>query len=120
MRQASEGPKGELEHDVAAMTHDSRTDLDQLLAQLRERSMLDLLRQGQHAHEVREVVGERVQLQPNRVVPEGAAGRGDRRVQRIAFFPSLMCCSAVPRPFVKTARNFVRYQSDEIVKRLTC
>ena len=43
--------------------------LDQLLAQRRERPMLDLLRQRQGAQEVGEVVGEGVELEPHRVVP---------------------------------------------------
>jgi hypothetical protein len=34
---------GQLEHDVATMAHDPGADLDQLLAQRRERPMLDLL-----------------------------------------------------------------------------
>jgi hypothetical protein len=85
----------ELEHHVAAVTDDPGANLDQLLAQCRERPMLDPLRQGQCAQEVGEVVGQRVKLEPHRVVPEGVA---DSRVQRSAFFPSLMCCSAVPRP----------------------
>ena len=65
---------GQLEHDVAAVADDSGTDLDQLLAQGGERPLLDLLRQRQRAHEVAKVVGERVKLEPHRVVPEGMAG----------------------------------------------
>jgi len=34
------------------VTHDAGADLDQLLAQRRQRPMLDLLRQGQRAQEV--------------------------------------------------------------------
>ena len=41
---------------VAAVAHDPGADLDQLLAQRRERPMLDLLRQGQRAQEVDEFV----------------------------------------------------------------
>jgi hypothetical protein len=37
---------GQLEDDVASMAHDPGTDLDQLLAQRRERPLLNLLRQG--------------------------------------------------------------------------
>jgi hypothetical protein len=36
--------------------------------------MLDLLGQGQGTHEVGQVVGQRVQLEPHGVVPEGVAG----------------------------------------------
>ena len=61
---------GQLEDDVAAMAHDPGADLDQLLAQGRQRPMLDLLGQGQRAHEVGEVAGQRVQLEPHGVVPE--------------------------------------------------
>ena len=65
---------GQLEDEVAAVAHDPGADLDQLLAQRGQRPMLDPLRQGQRAQEVGEVVGERVKLEPHRVVPEGVAG----------------------------------------------
>jgi hypothetical protein len=61
---------GQLEHDVAAMAHDPGADLDQFLAQRRQRPMLDLRRQRQGAQEVGEVVGQRVQLKPHRVLPK--------------------------------------------------
>jgi hypothetical protein len=44
--------------------------------------MLDLRRQRQSAQEVGEIVGERVQLEPHRVVPEGVA-REPRPAQRV-------------------------------------
>jgi hypothetical protein len=81
---------GHLENRVAAMAHDLRPDLHQLLAQGRERPPLDLARQGQG-----EVVGERVELEPHRVDAEASH---ESRVQRIAYLPCLIHCSAVPRP----------------------
>ena len=44
--------------------------------------MLDLLRQRQGAQEFGEVVGQRMQLEPNGVAPEGAA-REPRPAQRV-------------------------------------
>ena len=82
-------------NDVAAVAHDPGPDLDQLLAQRRQRPLLDLLRQGQRPQEVGQVVGQGEQLQPHLVVPER---RHDSRVQLSAFLPSLIHCSAVPRP----------------------
>ena len=52
---------------------DPGADLDQLLAQRGQRPLLDLLRQGQRAQEVGEVVGQGVELEPHGVVAEGMA-----------------------------------------------
>jgi hypothetical protein len=76
---------GQLEHDVAAMAYDPGADLHELLAQGRQRPMLDLLGQGQRAQEVGEIVGERVQLEAYRVVAEGVAGQ-PRPADRILAF----------------------------------
>jgi hypothetical protein len=57
------------------VAHDPGADLDQLLAQGRERPLRHLVGQRERAQEVGQVVGEREQLQPHRVVPEGAAGQ---------------------------------------------
>ena len=71
----------------------SGADFDQLLAQGRERPLLNLLRQGQRAQEVGEVVGQGVELEPHGVVAEGVAGQS-RPTQRIlalsARFPDLL------------------------------
>ena len=48
----------------------------------RQRPLLDLLRQGQRAQEVGEVVGKGVELEPHGVVAEGVAGQ-PRPAQRI-------------------------------------
>ncbi len=50
------------------MTYDLGTGLDQLLSECRQRPVLGLLRQSQRAQEVAEIVGKRVQLEPNLVV----------------------------------------------------
>jgi hypothetical protein len=81
---------GQLEHDVAAVAGDSGTDLDQLLAQGGERSLLDLLRQRQRAQKVGEIVGERVQLEAYSVVPEGMAGEPRPAERVLALFDPLL------------------------------
>ena len=79
---------------VPPVAHDPGADLDELLAQGRERPLLNLLRQGQRAQEVSEVVGQGVEL-GRTALWRGVAGS---RVQRSAYLPSLIHCSAVPRP----------------------
>ncbi len=64
-----------LKGDVAAMSHDLGTDLDQPLPECRQRPVLDLLRQRQCAQEVAEVISERMELKPNRIVAETMAGK---------------------------------------------
>ena len=64
------------------MAYDPGADLHELLAQRRQRPMLDLLGQGQRAQEVGEIVGERVQLEAYSVVPDGMAGQ-PRPAERI-------------------------------------
>src|SRR5262245_4836145 len=53
------GDLGHLEGDIAAVAHDFRADLDQLVLQTRQRPVLDRLRRRQRAQEIAEVVGER-------------------------------------------------------------
>ena len=55
------------------MTDNLGSDLDQLLPDRGQRPVLDFLRQGQRAHEVGEIVGERVKLEPHLVIAELAA-----------------------------------------------
>ncbi len=55
------------------MTDNFGADLDQLLAQSGQRPVLDLLRQGQCPHEVGEIIGERMNLKPDRIVAEAVA-----------------------------------------------
>src|SRR3954453_19912204 len=65
---------GKLEDHMPPVPHDPGADLDQLLAEGRERPLLKLPRQGQRAQEVGEVVGQGVELEPHGVVAEGVAG----------------------------------------------
>jgi hypothetical protein len=81
---------GQLEHDVAAVAHDPGANLDQLLAERRQRPVLDLLGQGQGAHEVGRLVGQRVQLEPHRVVPEGVTGQPRPAKRVLAFLDVLL------------------------------
>jgi len=69
------GDLGKLECDVPAMADNLGADLDKLLPQRGQRPVLDLLRQGQRPHEVGEIVGQGVKLEPNLVVAELAAGQ---------------------------------------------
>jgi hypothetical protein len=79
--------------------HDPGADLDQLLAQRRQRSMLDLLRQGEGAHEVGEVVGQRVELEAHRVMPEGIDPAIEGGPQRRLFgFTRRVLHDRIPSP----------------------
>ncbi len=62
-----------LEGDVTAMAHNLRADLDEFLAQARQRPWLSGLGHRQRPHEVAEVVGERVKLKADGVGGEGTA-----------------------------------------------
>ena len=64
---------GQLERDVPPVTDDLGTDLDQFLSQRGQRPVLDLLWQSQRPHEVGQIVGQGVKLQPDGVVAELAA-----------------------------------------------
>jgi hypothetical protein len=64
------GNLGQLERDVPAMPDNFSADLDQLLPQRSQRPMLHPLRQGQRPHEVGEIVGQGVELEPDGVVAE--------------------------------------------------
>ncbi len=61
---------GQLERDVPAMAGNLRADLDQLLPQRGQRSVLNFCRQSQRPHEVAQIVGQGVKLKPNLVVAE--------------------------------------------------
>ncbi len=63
----------ELKGDITAMSHDLRADLDVLLPKRRQRPVFDLLRQRQGAQEVAEIIGERMELEPDLVVAETVA-----------------------------------------------
>ena len=64
---------GQLKCDVPAMADNFRTDLDQLLPQRRQRPLLHGIGQRQGTHEVAEVIGECMQLEPDGIVAELAA-----------------------------------------------
>ena len=55
------------------MADDLGTDLDQLLPQHGQRPVLHCLRQRKRAHEVAEILGQGVKLEPNFVMTELAA-----------------------------------------------
>jgi hypothetical protein len=83
---------GQLEHHVAAVAHDPGADLDQLLAQDRERSMLDSSGSAKVRRKLARLVGEGMELEPYGVMPESIAGQsrpadcvlgGARRVARL-------------------------------------
>ena len=65
-----DGNLGHLEGDVAAVAHDLRADLDQLLLQARQRPILDRLWRRQGAQQIAEIVGERMKLEPDGVGSE--------------------------------------------------
>ena len=60
----------QLERNVAAMSDNLGPDLHQLVAQRRHRPVLHLLRQSQCPHEVAQIVGQGVKLEPNGIVAE--------------------------------------------------
>ena len=64
---------GHLKGRVAAVAHDLGADLDQLLAQAGQRPRLRHLRYRQRPHEIAEIVGQRVELEADRVGGEGSA-----------------------------------------------
>ena len=68
-----DGDLGHLEDNIAAVAHDFRTDLDQLVLQTRQRPVVDRLRRRQRAQEIAEVVGERMKLEPHRIGGERSA-----------------------------------------------
>ena len=81
---------GQLERDVAAMADHLGTDLHQLLPQRGQRPVLDLLRQSQRPHEVGEIAGQGVKLQPDGVIAEPAT-RQPRPFDRVlAFLDALL------------------------------
>jgi len=57
---ARDGDFGHLESDVATVTDDFRTDLDELLPQARERPILDPLRRYERAQEVPKIIRQRM------------------------------------------------------------
>ena len=59
---------GQLERDVPAMADHLSTNLHQFLPQRGQRPVLDLLWQSQRPHEVGEIVGQGVKLQPDGVI----------------------------------------------------
>jgi hypothetical protein len=57
-----------LESDVAAVAHHLRADLDQFLLQARQRPVFDRLGRRQRAQEIAEIVGQRMKLEPPRLL----------------------------------------------------
>jgi len=67
-----------------------RTDLDQLFPQRRERPVLDLLWQSKRPHEVGEIVGQGMKLEPDGVVAELAARQPGPFDRVLAFLDVLL------------------------------
>src|SRR5262245_52013876 len=92
---SGDGDLGHLEHDVAAVAHHLRPDLDQLLRQACQRPVLDRLGRRQRAQEIAEVVGERMKLEPNGIGGERPA-RHPRPLDRpLAFLDPLLARPAL-------------------------
>jgi len=70
---AGDSDLGQLEGDGAGMTHDAGPDLDQFQLQAGQRPVCHFLGQFDAAQEGGQVVGQRVQLQPDLVVAEPLA-----------------------------------------------
>ncbi len=83
----------ELECDIAAMSHNLGTDLDQLLPQRGQRPVLDLLRQRQCPQEVAEIISERMELKPDRIVAEAVAREAGPVDRILAFLDVLLGCA---------------------------
>ena len=81
---------GHLERDVAPVADDLGADLDQLLSQAGQRPRLRRLRHRQRAHEVAEVVGERMELEADGVGGEGATGQPGPFDRAFAFLDPLL------------------------------
>lgn len=69
------GDLGQFERDGAGVTHDTRADLDQLELQAGQRPVCHRFGQPDMAEEDGEVVGQSMELEPDLVVPEPAAGQ---------------------------------------------
>ena len=72
------------------MADDLRADLDQLLPQRRQRPLLHGIGQRQGAHEVAEVIGQCMQLEPDGIVVELAAGQAGPLDGVLAFLDPLL------------------------------
>ena len=86
---------GHLEHEVTPVGHDLGADLHHLLPQGGQRPPFHLPWQGQGPKEVGQVVGQRMKLSRTAFARKVVH---DSRVHLTAFLPSLIHCSAVPRP----------------------
>src|ERR1700730_7055755 len=90
-----DGDLGHLEGDVAAVAHDLRADLDELLPQARHRPIFDRLWRRQRAQEIAEVVGECVKLKSNSVGRERPTSQPPAFDRPLAFLDPLLACSAL-------------------------
>lgn len=79
------GDRHHREGDVQAVSDDTGPDLDQLLPDRRQRPLLHLFGQRQGLHEVGQVVGQGMKLEPNRVVLELAAWQPDSFTRANSF-----------------------------------
>ena len=62
-----------MERNIAAMADDLGAELDQLLLEAGQRPRLHRLGHGQRAHEIAQIVGQRMELEADGVDGEGAA-----------------------------------------------
>ncbi len=62
-----------VETDIATMADNLGTDLHQFFPQCRQRPMLHFFRQGQRLHEVGQIVGQGMKLEPDGIVAERTA-----------------------------------------------
>src|SRR6266699_1167795 len=85
-----DGDLGHLEGDIAAVAHDLRADLDQLLLQARQRPILDRLRCCKRAEKVAKIIGERMKLEPHGVGRERSARQPRPLDRTFAFLDPLL------------------------------
>ena len=77
------------------MADDLCADLDQLFAQAGQRPRLRGLRHRQRAHEITDIIGERVELKTHGIGSEGPAGQSRPLDRALSFFDPLLACPAL-------------------------
>ncbi len=76
------------------MPDDPGADFHELLAQPSESPIIDPLGQGQCTHEVGEIIGQRMELKPHGVVPEGSARQPGPADRVLSLFDPLLGSAA--------------------------
>ena len=90
-----DGDLRHLEDDIASVAHHLRADLDQLLLQARQRPALDRLRCCKRAKKVAKIVGERMNLKPDRIGSERPARQSRPLDRALAFLDPLFARPAL-------------------------